>query len=79
MNLPRQADYLRRNLGELCAGKRQEICSIDGGPVTVILIGPSIQTTMQGASRLHDAPFRSPSLRRSHQLEIRDPFQIAEI
>ena len=51
----------------------------DGGPVTASLIGPSIQTTMQGAGRLQDAPFRSPSLRRSHQLEIRDSFQIAEI
>src|SRR6516165_371101 len=78
MSLPRKADYLRRSLGELCAGNRQEIRSRPR-PDHTIFIGPSIQTTMQGASRLQDTPFRSPSVRRSHQLKIRDPFQIAEI
>src|SRR5215469_18027742 len=62
-----------------CAPENVKKFVADGGPLTAILIAPSIQTTMQGASRLQDTRFRSPSLRRSQQLEIRDPFQIAEI
>ena len=78
MSLPRKSDYLRRSLGELCAGNVKKFVA-DGGPVTAILIGLSIQTTIQGQAGCKTLLCVLPSVRGPHQLEIRDPFQIAEI